>query len=139
MTNKRISAMAAAGALDGTEKVEVVKAGVNVQTTTQAIADLGGGGGATKFAYAKVASDGTIDVAGAGVTGVAKVGTGAYTIDLTAAGFTGIPVMTASPFSSSTPVGARVTVSSATAARVDLVDGFGSQADGDFSFIVIGT
>lgn len=39
--------MTAAGALDGSELTEVVKNGVNVQTTTQAIADLGGGGSGT--------------------------------------------------------------------------------------------
>lgn len=45
MANKKISELSAAGALAGTELVEVVKGGVNVQTTTQDIADLGGGGG----------------------------------------------------------------------------------------------
>lgn len=46
MANKKISELAAAGTLDGSELVEVVKGGTNSQTTTQDIADLGGGGGA---------------------------------------------------------------------------------------------
>lgn len=37
----------AAGALTGTETLSVVRAGALVDTTTQAIADLGGGGGGT--------------------------------------------------------------------------------------------
>jgi hypothetical protein len=45
MANEKISTMASAGALDGTELVEVVKGGANRRTTTQDIADLGGGGG----------------------------------------------------------------------------------------------
>lgn len=45
MPNKKISELTAAGALTGTELVEVVQSGANVQTTTQDIADLGGGGG----------------------------------------------------------------------------------------------
>jgi hypothetical protein len=45
MPNKRISELSAAGALSGTELVEIVQGGANVQTTTQDIADLGGGGG----------------------------------------------------------------------------------------------
>lgn len=45
MANLKISQLSAAGTLDGTELVEVVKGGSNVQTTAQAIADLGGGGG----------------------------------------------------------------------------------------------
>lgn len=50
MANRKISELSAAGALAGNELVEVVKGGANVQTTTQAIADLGGGGGAGDFA-----------------------------------------------------------------------------------------
>jgi hypothetical protein len=45
MSNKKISAFPAAGALGGTEIVPVVTGGVNKRTTTQAIANLGGGGG----------------------------------------------------------------------------------------------
>ena len=42
---KKISGLPAAGALTGAELIETVQGGVNVQTTTQDIADLGGGGG----------------------------------------------------------------------------------------------
>lgn len=42
---KKISGLTAAGALDGSELVEIVQNGTNVKTTTQDIADLGGGGG----------------------------------------------------------------------------------------------
>lgn len=45
MPNKKISELTAAGALTGAELVEVVQSGTNVKTTTQDIADLGGGGG----------------------------------------------------------------------------------------------
>jgi hypothetical protein len=45
MSNKKISALTAAGALSGAELVEIVQGGVNVKSTTQDIADLGGGGG----------------------------------------------------------------------------------------------
>lgn len=43
---KKISALPAAGALTGTELVEGVQSGANVKMTTQAIANLGGGGAA---------------------------------------------------------------------------------------------
>lgn len=45
MANLKISELTAAGALTGAELVEAVQGGVNVQTTTQDIANLGGGGG----------------------------------------------------------------------------------------------
>jgi hypothetical protein len=45
MASKKISELPASGALTGAELVEAVKGGVNVQTTAQDIADLGGGGG----------------------------------------------------------------------------------------------
>ena len=41
--NKKISQLGLAGGLTGSELVPVVKSGVTVQTTTQDIADLGGG------------------------------------------------------------------------------------------------
>lgn len=44
MANRKISELPSAGALTGAELVEAVQDGVNVQTTTQDIADLGGGG-----------------------------------------------------------------------------------------------
>ena len=43
--NKKISELSASGTLDGTELVEIVQSAGNVRTTTQAIANLGGGGG----------------------------------------------------------------------------------------------
>lgn len=45
MANKKISELSSAGPLTGTESVEIVQGGANVQTTTQDIADLGAGGG----------------------------------------------------------------------------------------------
>jgi|SRR5688572_2169524 len=44
--SKKISELTAAASLDGSELVELVQDGVNVKSTTQDIADLGGGGGA---------------------------------------------------------------------------------------------
>lgn len=44
MANLKISELTAAGALTGAELVEAVQGGVNVRTTTQDIANLGGGG-----------------------------------------------------------------------------------------------
>lgn len=43
MADKKISELTGAGALTGTEEVPIVKSGVTVKTTTQDIADLGGG------------------------------------------------------------------------------------------------
>lgn len=45
MPNKKISELTTASALSGTELVEVVQGGENRQTTTQDIANLGGGAG----------------------------------------------------------------------------------------------
>lgn len=45
MADKKISELTAAGALTGAEILEIVQGGVNKQTTTQDIANLGGGGG----------------------------------------------------------------------------------------------
>lgn len=45
MADKKISELTEAGALTGAELVEIVQGGVNKQSTTQDIADLGGGGG----------------------------------------------------------------------------------------------
>lgn len=42
--DKKISQLPAAGALTGSETIEIVQGGANKQTTTQGIADLGGGG-----------------------------------------------------------------------------------------------
>lgn len=45
MANVKISQLASAASLTGTEEVPVVQGGATVKTTAQAIADLGGGGG----------------------------------------------------------------------------------------------
>lgn len=45
MAKKKFTQLPAAGALTGTEIVAVVQSGVSKQTTAQAIANLGGGGG----------------------------------------------------------------------------------------------
>jgi len=45
MADKKISQLAAAAALTGTELLELVQGGVNVQSTAQAIANLAGGAG----------------------------------------------------------------------------------------------
>jgi hypothetical protein len=50
MANLKISELNAAGTLDGSELVEIVQSGVNVRTTTQDIADLGGSSGSVAFA-----------------------------------------------------------------------------------------
>jgi hypothetical protein len=47
LADQKISDLAAASALTGTELVELVQGGVNKRTTTQDIADLGAGGGGT--------------------------------------------------------------------------------------------
>lgn len=49
MADKKISELSAAGTLSGVELVEVVKGGINVQTNTQAIADLAGSGVTREF------------------------------------------------------------------------------------------
>lgn len=48
MAKEKISELTAAAVLDGTELVPVVQDGETVRTTTQDIADLGGGGGAVE-------------------------------------------------------------------------------------------
>jgi len=50
VTDRRISELNAAGALMGTELVPVDQSNVTVRTTTQAIANLGGGGGLSDIA-----------------------------------------------------------------------------------------
>lgn len=47
MANKKISELATATALTGTELVELVQGGANKKTTVQEIADLGGSGSGT--------------------------------------------------------------------------------------------
>ena len=44
MANLKISELTASGALTGTEELPIVQGGTTVRTTTQDIANLGGGG-----------------------------------------------------------------------------------------------
>jgi len=71
MASKKISELPASGALTGVELVEAVQGGVNVQTTTQDIADLGGGGGG---AVDSVNSQTGVVVLDAGDIGVTPTG-----------------------------------------------------------------
>lgn len=62
MAKKKISGLPASGALTGTEIVPIVQSGTTKRTTTQAIADLGGGGGISGSGtanYVSKWSDGT--------------------------------------------------------------------------------
>lgn len=73
----KISELTAASALDGTEPVAIVQGGVTVRTTTQEIADLGGGGGAVSSVNGQTgtvsltAPDVGADAAGAAAAAVA--------------------------------------------------------------------
>lgn len=60
MANKKISELSTASALTGAELVETVQGGINKKTTTQEIADLGGGGGGTVQSVTAVQS-GVVD------------------------------------------------------------------------------
>lgn len=57
MANTKISALPSAGTLSGTEIVPVVGGGATKRTTTQAIADLGGGGGSLAWTQIGVNAD----------------------------------------------------------------------------------
>jgi hypothetical protein len=114
---KKISQLPTAAALTGTELVESVQSGNNVQTTTQAIANLvggadpgvagqvltsngvgvaptfqaGGGGGSLFGCFSIFVNyDGTI-LTSSGINAVTKVGLGAYNVDLTSCGFQAEP------------------------------------------------
>lgn len=100
--SEKISAMPAAGALTGTELVPLVQGGVNVQSTTQDIADLGGGGGGAKIAYVRFADDGTFTFSQgiASVTLITVDPNGdlfVYAIVYTAAYFSVEPVVVCTP------------------------------------------
>lgn len=58
MANVKISQLASAASLTGTEEVPVVQGGATVKTTAQAIADLGGGGGG--LGTLDIVADGTV-------------------------------------------------------------------------------
>jgi hypothetical protein len=80
-TNEKTSELTVAGALDGTEIVPVVKGGSTVQTTAQAIGDLGGGGSAGDPSY------GQIYVSASALTTISAINTptkiaGTYTANL---------------------------------------------------------
>lgn len=72
MAGKKISELPAAGALSGNELVEVVKGGVNSQTTAKGIADLG----VEHFRGTHDASSGAYPVAGtgSGIAGAIQAG-----------------------------------------------------------------
>ena len=57
MPDTKISALSDAGALTGTEIVPLANAGANERTTTQAIADLAGGGGAVDLISTQTADN----------------------------------------------------------------------------------
>ena len=67
MADIKISALTGASALDGTEEIPIVQTGATVKATTQAIADLGGGGG-SDIVIIKYPTSRTITI-GAGLTG----------------------------------------------------------------------
>lgn len=68
MADLKISELAAAAGLDGSEIVEVVQAGVNVQTTTGDIAALGGGGHTIEDEGTPLTQRTKLNFVGAGVT-----------------------------------------------------------------------
>lgn len=87
MASKKISELDPAGALTGAELVEVVQGGQNVQTTTQGIANLGGGGGSWGFITGTLSSQTDLQTAldaKQALVNAAVVLTDAGTIDLTA-------------------------------------------------------
>lgn len=63
MANRKISELPASGALTGAELVELVQGGINKQTTTQDIADLGGGGVTSVVPDASETVKGIIEIA----------------------------------------------------------------------------
>lgn len=87
MASKKISELTAAGALTGAELVEVVQGGQNVKSTTQAIANLGGGGGAWGSITGTLSSQTDLQAAldaKQALVNAAVVLTDAATIDITA-------------------------------------------------------
>lgn len=80
--SKKISELPAASALTGTEQVEVNQAGTSVRTTTQDIADLGGGGGgavSSVFARTGAVTAQSGDYSVAQVTGAAALASPTFT------------------------------------------------------------
>lgn len=60
MADAKMSDLAAAASLTGAELMELVQGGVNVRTTTQAVADLASGGGGATRGLAFIDADGTV-------------------------------------------------------------------------------
>lgn len=96
MADSEISALPDAGALAGTELVPVVKSGVTSVTTTQAIADLGGGGGGPAIARGTINEDGSIGADAVGIDSCVVQFGGQYDITFTPGFFTNDPVVVAS-------------------------------------------
>jgi hypothetical protein len=86
-----IRSLPVSGALDGTEDVPIEKAGVTVRTTTQDIADLGGGGGAVDSVNGKV---GVVVLTAADVGAVSTVNGQAGVVVLVAADVGALPSTT---------------------------------------------
>lgn len=79
--DKKITELTAAGALTGTEDVEVIQSGANVKTTTQDIANLGGGGGhVIEEEGTPLTQRANLNFVGAGVTATDAVGKTVVTI-----------------------------------------------------------
>ena len=85
MANVKISQLASAASLTGTEEVPVVQGGATVKTTAQAIADLGGGGGG--FGTLDIITDGNV---GGPISITYSI---AANVPVTTAGTTNVPVV----------------------------------------------
>lgn len=142
MPNLPISGLPAAGALDGTEAVPVEKAGTTVQTTTQAIADLGGGGGGnTVIARASFGATGTIEIAGSGVDSVIwDCGTpGTYQVVFTTDFFGSVPIVVATAHATDPQRFASVDPDGSINSFVILIkDVDGNPIDGGFNLHAVG-
>ena len=138
----RISQLPAAAALDGTELVAIVQDDTTVQTTAQAIANLGGGG-SLKMAFACFDDGATLLPGSQNVNGITIIGTGVRDIDFTDAGFASRPsiLVTHSANDGSFADGAFVEIvsSSTTGCRVQIVGQDGSTLlDEGFNFMAVG-
>lgn len=142
MPNLPITGLPAAGALDGTEAVPVEKAGTTVQTTTQAIADLGGGGGSNAIARGQIGSTGTIVGPSAGIDDVTyDCGQpGIYQVEFTTDFFGSAPACVATAVFNGPPKICHIDPDevSGTHCVVIVTDEAGTPADCNFHFIAIG-
>lgn len=82
MADEKISGLATASTPDGSELVEIVQGGTNKKTTTQAIADLGGGAALTDGS-GTTANGTAVDLGGAVSGDVAVVSTNGHTMQFT--------------------------------------------------------